>query len=176
MGKTIGIIIGGFILSLFVLFLYLNNGQVITKHYEVDNIMSFDCSDNNQYLYYHFFNGDTSYVIKSSKDGKSIDMAKYRYRIVLGRDLGGGFWQSPEPYFISPIFSTKKLDDGEMSAKLEYELINKSGYGISESTFDKIGSGGYEKIIFSDRHLKINGITCPDTIIHPVQLDLIANL
>ena len=176
MGKTIGIIIGGFILSLFVLFLYLNNGQVITKHYEVDNIMSFDCSDNNQYLYYHFFNGDMSYVIKSSKDGKSIDMAKYRYRIVLGRDLGGGFWQFPKPYFITPIFSTRKLDDDEMAAKIEYKLINKVGYGLSDITFGSIGSHGYKKIIFSDRHLKINGITCPATIIHPVQLDLIANL
>ena len=176
MRNIIGTIIGGIFLLLFVLFLYLNNGQVIIRYHNVEGIISFDCSDNQQYLSYHFFNDGMSYVIKSSKDGKAVDMAKYDYQIVLGRDLGGGFWQFPKPYFITPIFSTRKLDDDEMAAKIEYKLINKVGYGLSDSTFGSIGSHGYKKIIFSDRHLKINGITCPATIIHPVQLDLIANL
>ncbi len=176
MGKIIGAVIGGVFLLLLVLFLYLNNGQTVTRYHNVDNIMSFDCSDNHQYLYYHFFDDGMSYVIKSSKDGKAIDMAKYRYLIALGRELGGGFWQSPEPYFISPIFSIRKLDNNEMSAKLEYELINKIGYGISNSTFGDIGSRGYEKIIFSDRHLKVGGSLCPATVIHPMHLDLIVNL
>lgn len=138
--------------------------------------MAFDCSDSQQYLYYHFFSDGMSYVIKSSKDGKAVDMAKYDYQIVLGRDLGGGFWQFPKPYFITPIFSTRKLDDDEMAAKIEYKLINKVGYGLSDSTFGSIGSHGYKKIILSERYLKINGVTCPATVIHPMQLDLITNL
>ena len=114
----------------FIFALYLNNGVLVEDNYEIYQPLAFDCSDADQFQFFYFLPNNISYVIKHSLDKKSTAIGKYSYSIKLGRYIGGNFWQSPPPYFFTPIFSIRYIPSGAEYGRMDYKLINKVGYGI----------------------------------------------
>lgn len=175
-GKFLIGVLSLIIVGIFVIFLYLNNGVVIEDKYEFYANKKFDCSDNSQYEYLYFLPNDTSYVIKKTLDNRGVEIAEYKSTIRLGRLIGGGFWQAPEPYIISPIFSIRHLQQGEEYGRLDFVLKDKIGFGIAESSFPEIGNSGYEKIVISNDYIKMSNKVCRSVELNSIDLDLLQKI